>query len=400
MDEETLIPSDLTPSDPLPTDPDTPIDFAVMEIEHTKWLESEGKEGKRANMRGRNLTGVDLSGRSFVEASLRGAILTGANLSGIDLRAADLAEARLDDANLSGAKLAGASFARAQLHRTNLSGADLVAANFTAAISEGIDLTDAKLDGAILRDANFRQGHFTRASLQDANLRGITAVDADFGAVNLASADCRDANFDRCRFKDSILNGTNFRGAKMGGVDLHASDFSVALDVAAEVIAQSTQAEQGRIASLRAELESREQTLAAQKEMLETEAAHVSALQAMQAEHAGRLSSYSKQLVLYAILWIFFAAVVIALTLNVASQLQHMKMERVLPIIGMVVFAVGLAFFSMLRSFQVTRLVKKAVAMSLAHPLTLGGDASGAEPASTDATAAPKKKGLGFGKKK
>ncbi len=60
---------------------------------HRKWVESEGKEGERADL---------------FEANLQEAYLDEANLQGAYLREANLQGAYLDGANLQGAKLVGA----------------------------------------------------------------------------------------------------------------------------------------------------------------------------------------------------------------------------------------------------------------------------------------------------
>jgi len=104
---------------------------------HRKWVESEGKEGERA----------DLSG-----ANLSGAYLFRANLQGADLHGANLQWAPLREANLQGAELWGA----------NLQEANLVTANL-----QGADLSGADLQGAFLRRANLQE-----ASLVEA--RGLT----------------------------------------------------------------------------------------------------------------------------------------------------------------------------------------------------------------------------------
>lgn len=92
---------------------------------HKKWLIHKDS-GVRANLRGANLIGADLS-----EADLRRA-----NLSGADLREADLRRANLRGADLSGADLSGA----------NLSGADLRGANLSEADLRGADLCEVRIN--------------------------------------------------------------------------------------------------------------------------------------------------------------------------------------------------------------------------------------------------------------
>ncbi len=91
---------------------------------HRKWVESEGKEGERAdlfeaNLQGANLNGADLQGAYLRRANLQGAFLSGANLQG----------AFLSGANLQGAKLDGANLYEANLYRANLQEAFLADAD-------------------------------------------------------------------------------------------------------------------------------------------------------------------------------------------------------------------------------------------------------------------------------
>ena len=84
---------------------------------HRKWVESQGKQGKQADLSRANPRGANL-----VEADVSRANLTKANLKGADLAGVKgLAEATLQNANLEGATgLLGTEFARA-----NVTGAKL-----------------------------------------------------------------------------------------------------------------------------------------------------------------------------------------------------------------------------------------------------------------------------------
>ena len=97
----------------------TPAKLEKILTDHKLWLETDGKEGRRADLANANLTGANLHG-----ANLTGANLHGANLTQADLRNADLAAADLTGADLTHADLAAA----------NLTGANLTAANLTGAI--------------------------------------------------------------------------------------------------------------------------------------------------------------------------------------------------------------------------------------------------------------------------
>lgn len=50
--------------------------------DHSLWLSSNGKQGKRAGLHRANLTGANLSGADLTRANLTGADLFGADLTG------------------------------------------------------------------------------------------------------------------------------------------------------------------------------------------------------------------------------------------------------------------------------------------------------------------------------
>ncbi|WP_283177879.1 pentapeptide repeat-containing protein [Gemmobacter sp. 24YEA27] len=88
-------------------------------------------------------------------ADLSGAVLRGADLSGADLSGADLSGAVLRDAVLRGADLSGAVLRGADLSGADLSGADLSGAVLRDAVLSGAVLRGAVLRGADLRGADW-----------------------------------------------------------------------------------------------------------------------------------------------------------------------------------------------------------------------------------------------------
>ena len=109
--------------------------------EHLLWLNGEG--GSRADLRGANLFGANLS-----DADLRGANLSDADLPGADLSCANLRGADLSGADLSCANLRGANLFGANLSDADLPGADLSGANLSDADLSGANLRNANLSGA------------------------------------------------------------------------------------------------------------------------------------------------------------------------------------------------------------------------------------------------------------
>ena len=138
---------------------------------HEEWVESEGKKGKRADLKRTDLKRTDLQG---------------ANLFAVNFQKARLSGANLQRANLSAAKLQGANLLAAKLQGANLIEAKLQGANLTLTNFEGRKATeDVKaLEAADLAGANFRD-----ADLSDARLSDVTGLLADkLAGANLSNA--------------------------------------------------------------------------------------------------------------------------------------------------------------------------------------------------------------------
>ena len=144
--------------------------------EHQLWLESNGRNGKKADLSNKNLIGADLEG-----ANLRGANLRGANLIGANLREANLIEAYLIGAYLIGANLREASLIEASLIEANLREANL----------RGANLKGAYLRGANLRGANLEGAYLERANLIGADLEGTNLNTQFLGSADLFTDDLK-----------------------------------------------------------------------------------------------------------------------------------------------------------------------------------------------------------------
>jgi len=100
---------------------------------HQKWVETNGKEGERADLR---------------NAILQEADLHGANLQGADMEKAKLSVADLMETNLRLANLRGADLWMADLKDANIQGTELQGAN----LGEATNLTQKQIDTAITDD--------------------------------------------------------------------------------------------------------------------------------------------------------------------------------------------------------------------------------------------------------
>ena len=161
--------------------------------DHKEWLETYGKNGTRANLRGADISGADLRGANLRRADLCGANLRRADLSGANLSGADLSWADLSGANLGGADLSWAGLSAADLHGAYLYGAALSGANLNWADLHGAYLSRADLSRADLSGANFGGADLSRADLSAADLHGAYLYGAALSWADLSGADLRGA---------------------------------------------------------------------------------------------------------------------------------------------------------------------------------------------------------------
>ncbi|GMQ51071.1 hypothetical protein LST1_13620 [Neisseria elongata] len=159
--------------------------------EHQLWLESNGRNGKKADLSNKNLIGADLEGANLRGANLRGANLIGANLIGANLREANLIEAYLIGAYLIGAYLIGANLREASLIEASLIEASLIEANLIEANLRGANLKGAYLRGANLRGANLEGAYLERANLIGADLEGTNLNTQFLGSADLFTDDLK-----------------------------------------------------------------------------------------------------------------------------------------------------------------------------------------------------------------
>ena len=132
--------------------------LSVILKEHQLWFESNGENGKRADLSNKNLIGANLRGADLRYADLRYADLGGADLGGADLREANLRRANLRRANLR----------RANLRRANLIEAALIGADLEGADLEGADLNTQFLRSAgLFTDDLQRKLHSSEATIRE-----------------------------------------------------------------------------------------------------------------------------------------------------------------------------------------------------------------------------------------
>jgi Pentapeptide repeats (8 copies) len=133
---------------------------------HQQWVQTSGKEGKRA----------ELAETSLARASLRLVVLSEANLQGADLFEANLADANLAEATLQGANLYLADLRGADVQRASLQRALVKEANLQEANLHGANLHSADLQGADLQGSNLQDATLHHTNLRDLDLSGTTGL--------------------------------------------------------------------------------------------------------------------------------------------------------------------------------------------------------------------------------
>ena len=113
---------------------------------HKLWLQTNGEQGERADLRSADLRSADLRSADLRSADLRYADLRSADLRYADLRSADLRCAVLSSADLSSADLRYADLRSAVLRYADLRSADLRYADLRCADLSYADLRSADLD--------------------------------------------------------------------------------------------------------------------------------------------------------------------------------------------------------------------------------------------------------------
>jgi len=207
---------------------------------HQLWLQSEEKEGSRADLSGASLEGADLSGAKLSGADFSGASLIDVNLSGAQLVHAKFTGADLTGANLSKADLlltdfTGANLRGASLHsatpnvdvatiRTRrgpkFKDADLTEANLTETYCYISDFSGAKLTSCVFSRCQLTRANLSRADLQGNNLKEAVLTQADLSYADLRNTDLKGAVLDHANLSNTKLGGALLQGANLKAANM------------------------------------------------------------------------------------------------------------------------------------------------------------------------------------
>jgi len=144
--------------------------FEAVLVEHEKWLESDGREGRQAIFERADLSGIDLGGRLLRLVVFRRCSLVGARFGKAELYAVDFSGSNLRQALFRGATVSGGRFEEADL--------------------SAVDMTECRIQPLPLAGAGGGQivPSFRGATINRASLAGAIVIAADFSDTALAGA--------------------------------------------------------------------------------------------------------------------------------------------------------------------------------------------------------------------
>lgn len=359
--------------------------LANLIAEHEQWLDSAGAEGKRAvfkdNLSGKDFSHKRLSGASFRGLDLSRCVFKQTYLNEVDfgecqLDGADFSTANLDNAILVNASAQDASFSAVEMNEADLEGAKLARSNFM----------HAKVKGTNFRDADLTEVKFDNVTANLANFRDAKLHDATMNHGDFSQAIFRDATLHRANLEGANLVQANFKDALLEQADLSKTDFSQALDIAAETQAHFMQIERDtlkeelrKLEAIRDELEKRERKLISDREDMQrqiqsakTQSLHNATGQAHMLEEktVAKLTKASRMFLVFGVGWFLLCFLLGIVLQNVISQLDSNDLSLMEMLLMGIIMLVPLFFFvmSMAKSFSISYALRKLTPQNPSAP--------------------------------
>ncbi len=210
--------------------------------QHERFLAGQNN-GRRAQLKFHDLSGLDLRQRNLSQADLTGALLkqarlsetnlSAANLFGADLRVATLFRADLTRADLRGACLRGADLTEAKMVDADLRQAALaryatkdgmsvvnmekMSSELSAIVARRADLTGAMLSDSMLLNADLTDAIMRNTDLKHADLRNCILIGTLFENADLSNANLAGSTMTGAVLSKVKLDGANFKSADLRG---------------------------------------------------------------------------------------------------------------------------------------------------------------------------------------
>lgn len=297
--------------------------------QHWLWLDSGGKEGKRAYFREADLTGCELAGLNLVQVNFRGADLRGVEMSGSVCDDADFTAVNLNDVIATGASFRRANILQVTAQRAQFSQGDFSQAQLSQGDFSQANFARSNLSEANLRESRFAQTDFSDANLFGANLRSAQMKSALFTDVLLDEADCREAQFIDTRFVRVSMIDTEFRGTAFQNAAFVETDITRAKDMDPTQQATLVKTQQQAIANSQAELEARVVEVTQNRSKLQEWVDILDSYHDEERRVQEMLVKMTSRIKYFTALWFIVVAVAAGLTALLAANIPYEKLKLV-----------------------------------------------------------------------
>ncbi|MFM7012882.1 MAG: DUF2169 domain-containing protein [Betaproteobacteria bacterium] len=183
------------------------------------------RHARKKDLKGVDLTGVDLSDLTLEGMDFSGATLADANFEKSRLQNCRFDEALLSQARFAYADVSGSSFQAASASEGIFLNCRLAKVNLTQADFSATDFTDAQLGESVLAFTDFSGAKMTGAQLAGCRGEFTGFAECDLSATNFSDANLRGVNFtnatlykaelSRAFFKRGVFHGANFTDVTM-----------------------------------------------------------------------------------------------------------------------------------------------------------------------------------------
>ncbi len=302
--------------------------------QHVAWLETDGREGRRANLSNLDLTSISFNNANLQHANMRGAILHDVDLSTAQVIDADMAEATLDRVNARNCDWSRVNITAASLHGVLLENAILVQVNALGANFYQANLRQTDMLQINLRDCILVEADFSDANMQDSMCRGSDVSRANFSRTNLAYCDMRDTVCYDTEFVDTILTDVSFKNAEFGNMSFANTDFSVAQDIPQEyqnigfkLEKESIQQEKSELKQMQSEVQTRQHEVMEMKLQMEEQRNLIASLKADEHIYVENLQKTRKRLRAIQFIWMAVLGILglITVAMVLAIPLESLK---------------------------------------------------------------------------
>lgn len=137
------------------------------------------------------------------------------NLSGCELSGKSFSNLDLSFANFSNAKLSNSSFNNSILNHADFSHTELTNSNFSNSLMIGTIFTESDLKKSIFTDSKMRMSIFDKTELENANLSNVNMKTISFDQSNMVNVDLSSSTIFFSNFKNANLYGANFEKSEL-----------------------------------------------------------------------------------------------------------------------------------------------------------------------------------------